>query len=431
VNDVEAPDDSNESTMKRRSSVPGLKPTISRVSYVLGAFNAIRRSFALLPLAFFLFAAESSTFALDPHQSVDQLYHSAWGPKQGITGAVTALAQTTDGYLWLGTTDGLLRFNGISFERYQPENGQLVANAISALLAVPDDGLWVGFVRGGASFLKNGHVANYTEAQGFPVSKVRALVLDNAGMIWAAAIGGLTRFDGERWHNIGKDWNYPTKSAWTLFTDREGRLWAATGERIVVFPTGATKFQDTRIACSEVHGITQAPDGTLMIDDEVANRLRALRLDSDGKPTTLPDIPVPSGVPFVDRDGSLWVATTHGVVRVPSLDWSRADKTQAQFFAEKQGLTNDTTADVIEDREGNVWVGTQEGLDRFRNRNLSWFSLPGSYLTLVAGPRGDVWAASADPWPVPFLRVRDRKGVGTGPAAIHAVFRDRDGSVWY
>src|SRR5215469_3182973 len=91
-----------------------------------------------------LFALQcSSAFALDPHQPLAQLYHTSWGAKQGVTGTVTALAQTTDGYLWVGTT-GLLRFDGISLEPYQPETRSLPAATVSALLAVPDGGLWVG-----------------------------------------------------------------------------------------------------------------------------------------------------------------------------------------------------------------------------------------------------------------------------------------------
>ncbi len=98
----------------------------------------------------------SCALGLNPNQSIDQLYHSSWTAKQGISGNVTALAQTTDGYLWVGTSDRLLRFNGISFEAYRPEVGSLGAASVSALLATPDGGLWIGYTRGGASFLKNG-----------------------------------------------------------------------------------------------------------------------------------------------------------------------------------------------------------------------------------------------------------------------------------
>src|SRR5258708_36351006 len=87
--------------MKRRSS-----PSVSATTHFW--VNLRRRLRATTWLALLLFACFSRGFALDPHQSLDQLYHSVWGAKQGITGAVAALAQTTDGYLWLGAADGLL-----------------------------------------------------------------------------------------------------------------------------------------------------------------------------------------------------------------------------------------------------------------------------------------------------------------------------------
>ena len=183
--------------------------------------------FALLP---------ASIFALDPHQPLSQLYHSSWNARQGVNGSVTALAQTTDGYLWVGTTDGLLRFDGVSFEHYHPENGSFPATSVSTLLAVPDGGLWVGFARGGASFLKNGHVSNYSYSNGFPVSTVRCFARDRAGRIWAAVVGGFVRFDGQRWVKPYPEWNFPDKTAWRLLVDRAGTLWVGTPSQIVFLP---------------------------------------------------------------------------------------------------------------------------------------------------------------------------------------------------
>src|SRR5215475_11126586 len=77
-------------------------------------------------------------FALDPSQPLVQLHHTTWVAKDGVNGSVAALAQTADGYLWVGTSDGLLRFDGISFEKYKPERNQLLATSISCLLAGTD-----------------------------------------------------------------------------------------------------------------------------------------------------------------------------------------------------------------------------------------------------------------------------------------------------
>ncbi|HXQ69556.1 MAG TPA: two-component regulator propeller domain-containing protein, partial [Pyrinomonadaceae bacterium] len=157
-----------------------------------------------------------SVFALDPHQPLTQLYHSSWNAKNGLNGSVNALAQTTDGFLWIGTTDGLYRFDGLYFELFKPELSDLPSVAVSTLMALPDGSLWIGYLRGSASLLKNGRVTNYSEAEGFPVGRVRCFAQDHDGTIWAGVVGGFTRFDGTRWHTIRADWNYPSRSAWTL-----------------------------------------------------------------------------------------------------------------------------------------------------------------------------------------------------------------------
>src|SRR5262245_31763976 len=86
--------------------------------------------------------------ALTTHQRLDQLHHTAWTAKDGLTGSVQGMAQTTDGFLWVATTGGLFRFDGVQFERFQPESGALPATSVSTLLAVPDGGLWIGYDRG-------------------------------------------------------------------------------------------------------------------------------------------------------------------------------------------------------------------------------------------------------------------------------------------
>ena len=78
--------------------------------------------------------------------ALDQLYHTGWTYKEGAPGEVYALAQTTDGYLWLGTATGLFRFDGIRFQPFKPESGQAFPQRrVASLFAVPDGGLWVGY----------------------------------------------------------------------------------------------------------------------------------------------------------------------------------------------------------------------------------------------------------------------------------------------
>ena len=373
----------------------------------------------------------ASGHALDPHQQLAQLYHSSWTEKQGLNGIVTSLAQTTDGYLWVGTTDGLLRFDGISFEHYQPEIGSLMATSISAVMAVPDGGLWVGYKRGGASFIKSGRITNYADSDGFPVSTVRCFARDKSGTIWAAAVGGFARLEGKRWRMDYKEWDFPGEIAWTLLVDRDGTLWVAAENQIVFLVQGQKRFQRTGLKNGEVSVLTEAPDAAILFFDKGSKRLRAFRRDKDNKIETLPAIDISSvKAATFDRDRSLWVGGNELTrIAVPTERSLSRFKEPRDSFSVAQGLSNESVEAILEDQEGNVWVGTDGGLDRFRNRNVDWFPLPGGPFSLVAGSDGDVWAGSRGTFPL--IRVQDKKPAMGGPTDVFAAYRDPDGTVWF
>jgi ligand-binding sensor domain-containing protein len=201
-------------------------------------------------------------FALDPNQPLAQLHHTTWTAKDGVYGAVYALAQTSDGYLWVGTTDGLLRFDGISFEKYKPEHNELLSSSISTLLATPDGSLWIGYMSGGATHLKHGDATNYPPGKEFPMGFVRHFIQDRDGKMWAAAAGGLVSLEGGTWRKIGQEWNYPAKSAWAMLVDRDGTMWVAAENRIVYLTRGEKKFRDFGIHTGPVYSFTHLPDGT-------------------------------------------------------------------------------------------------------------------------------------------------------------------------
>ena len=192
----------------------------------------------LLLLCVLLALFGSTSLALDPNQPLSRLHHSTWTSRNGLDGAVDSLEQTADGFLWVGTTDGLYRYDGFMFERYKPEVGSFPGVAVSALQATRDGGLWIGFSQGGATFLKEGKATNYSEEDGFPVSRVRSFAQDFDGTIWADVIGGFTRLEGSRWQTIRMDWNYTSNAASTMFVDSKGTLWVVTSKEIMYFTNG-------------------------------------------------------------------------------------------------------------------------------------------------------------------------------------------------
>jgi signal transduction histidine kinase/ligand-binding sensor domain-containing protein len=385
--------------------------------------------------AFLLFLVSTSLaaagLAQEDRQPINQLYHTTWSASQGVTGAVIALAQTSDGYLWVGTTDGLFSFDGMSFERYQPENGSLPSNSVSSLFAAPAGGLWVGFARGGVSFLKDGKITNYTEVDGLPVSRVRSFAQDSSGTVWAAIVGGLARLEGQRWHQVRGDWNYPSKSAWLLMVDRDGTLWVAAIDRIMFLPQGERQFHDTGVRAGRVLALAQAPDGSILFYDDNRELVRSFYRDADGRIESLPDLKIPARAVAFDRNGDIWLGGI-GLTRLPrSLPSDSKSHAGWETYTDAQGLTDNAVRALLKDREGNIWVGTDSGLERFRHRNLFWFPLKGRNFGMVSGDHGEVWAGSLADKPYPVTRIQDGSVARDGPTYVFTTYRDPDGTIWF
>ncbi|MEI9975870.1 MAG: two-component regulator propeller domain-containing protein [Ignavibacteriota bacterium] len=369
------------------------------------------------------------------------MHHTAWSAKEGVIGEVLAMAQSTDGFIWLGTTGGLLRFDGSVLERYKPEVGSFPETWVSTLLATPDGGLWIGYLSGGASFLQRDKVTNYNGKDGLATGRIRNFAQDMDGTVWAAATGGLGYFDGHRWRYIGKDWGPGVPSSTSpssVAVNRQGDLWvSAAKDGVFSLPRGARELQ--QVMPGPVPGYL--PTFTAARDDETwlwePDTLSLLRFPARGAAGTgtARNIANSAGMFLVDRDGSGWMMTRHeGIWRIPVAERLRGRISPAdpsiEKFGEKEGLTNATIYCVMEDREGDVWVGTLGGLDRFRPRNAVWTELQSAStrrMQLVAGDGGAVWASS----PQALRDARNGTAVPGSPAEIQFSFKDPDGAIWF
>src|SRR5579859_3324043 len=139
-----------------------------------------------LVLASLCALCSQSAQALNPDRKIHQFAHRSWGEKDGYPGRAQALAQTADGFLWIGSDIGLFRFDGVHFERYVPESGdKLAESVVQGLLALPDGSLWITYsLEKRICVLQNGHVKGYGNAEGV-TSNPRAIVQDREGTIWA------------------------------------------------------------------------------------------------------------------------------------------------------------------------------------------------------------------------------------------------------
>jgi signal transduction histidine kinase/ligand-binding sensor domain-containing protein len=391
---------------------------------------------ALALLAIFFISTAGRLSALDSDRTIAQFAHTAWGPKDGAPSIVTALAQASDGYLWLGSPVGLYRFDGVVFERYQPQSGgPFAVRRVSSLLALPNGDLWIGFRSGGMSLLRNGNFTHYTTRDGTPEGVVWGFAQDREGTIWAATESGLARLEGNRWKEVGKDWNFPGKSAHAIFLDRQGALWVSTEDTLVFLPSGARRFQLTGIAVGQVLQIVQAPSGKLWMA-ETTRSVRPIPLSNKRQPPDETEVEVGSVGILFDNDGALWITSIgDGLRRSPAPELLKGKikefSNAVESFTVKDGLSEDFVRAILQDREGNIWVGTNNGLDRFRKTNLVPLILPFKphQSIWVAGDAGDVWLQDVG------VRVRLHGGRADRhhptPSQALSAYRDPAGTIWW
>ena len=373
----------------------------------------------------------------DWERTIKQFQHTAWGPKDGAPSPVTRLAQTSDGYLWMGSHDGLYRFDGVVFEHYQPQSGApFPVGTVSALLALPNGDLWIAFMPGAISLLRNGNATNYTARNGVPNGGIWSFAQDRDGTIWAATSGGLVRLEGDRWREVGKDWGFSGKSARTVFLDRQGTLWVATEDTVVFLPAGARRFQPTGIPVGTVARIAQGSNGKLWMA-ETTRSVRPIPLSDRRQPADEAEIRVGSQGIIFDNDGALWITSMgDGLRRSPAPEMLKGSINEfdpaVESFTANDGLSGDITSPILQDREGNIWVGSANGLDRFRKTNLVPVVLPSKPIqpVWVAGDAGDVWVYDHDE----LVRVHggraDRGHSYIGRVAKSA-YRDPSGAIWW
>jgi PAS domain S-box-containing protein len=399
-------------------------------------FQIVRSRVWMLWVCLFLALTCSYAAAFDGNRTIAQFAHTAWGQKDGAPSPITALAQSADGYLWLGTPGGLYRFDGVVFEHYHPQSGgPFPYGTVASLLALPNGDLWIGFSIGAVTLLRNGNATNYTAHDGVPEGCVWSITQDREGTIWAADDHGLVRLQGNRWNEVGEDWNFPEKSAYAVFQDRQGTLWVYTQDALFFLPPGTRRFQPTGIRVGQVMQIDQAPNGKLWMP-ETTRSVRPVPLSDKRQPPDETEVRVGSVRILFDNDGALWITTVgDGLRRAPAPELLRGRieefSTAIESFTAKDGLSHDLVYSILQDREGDVWVGTNNGLDRFRKTNLVPVILPFklTYLAVAAGDAGDIWVERFET----MVRVHEgRADRGRPfPSQAYSAYRDPSGVIWW
>ena len=363
----------------------------------------------------------------DAGRTLSEFEHTRWTLADGAPGQIGAIAQTTDGYLWLASGESLYKFDGVRFVRYVYPSGY-TPGVISSLLGDAKGQLWAGFMRGGLALIHPGGL-RFVSTDGLPDGIVYGLASDGAGRIWAATAEGLARWDGSRWQP-GAAFGLTAPNAHAIFVARDNTVWASADGKIFRLSPDSDRFEEIPVSVGWVSSFARSPDGALWIAERDDGSVRPI-VAADGELIDPPkdDEVGATGLVF-DRSGALWFSTPGDGIRRIARPHERLPPDSSEKFTMRDGLTADYATTLFEDRTGIVWIGTSAGLDRFRTAPLVRAALPsGTYnLALAAGGDGSIWIGSANR---PVMRLHERTLTTEAmPPPVGVAHTDRDGVVW-
>jgi ligand-binding sensor domain-containing protein/signal transduction histidine kinase len=380
---------------------------------------------ALSFLALSLGALCASGHALDV-QSISYTSRT-WQMQDGLPEqTVQAFAQTKDRYLWIGTTGGLLRFDGARLVLFDRDNTPAFTdNNVFCLTVTSDDALWIATEGGGLIRYKDGAFRHFSGKDGLLNDFVRSVYQDKKGRIWIGTDNGLFQFLGDRIERVDNNNGVPAIAVHAIHEDNQGRLWAGGSK---LFRLDGTTYQEYRLAeegsQNRVKSITQTRDGTMWVGTIGGLYSKGPGSDSFSR------VKETSGtVRFLQEtsDGTLWIGTIgHGIYKYRKREFSQ--------MTAPGSLPSNTALNLFEDIEKNIWVGTQAGMLRLSKTPIQTVTLPdaGDYdaETVYEDHNDDLWIAAAN-----LFRFHNGTATrvdfpGITGVRVRNVFQDKDGALW-
>ncbi|HKO62026.1 MAG TPA: two-component regulator propeller domain-containing protein [Pyrinomonadaceae bacterium] len=351
----------------------------------------LRRTPYLIFIILLLPGISGTGLALDSSRELSQFGHEVWLTENGLPqNTVHAIAQTADGYIWIGTEEGLARFDGVKFTIFDKQNtAQLKSNYIRTLLADSHGALWIGTAEGLVRLL-NGTFTLFTINEGLPSNTIQAVLEDRKGNLWVATATGLGLFKSGGLTTFTTKERLIGGSIQALFEDASGALWIAT-------PYGVGRVKDDKFTNYTVR------------DGLGSNSVRAIQQD---------------------REGRLWFGSLGGLT---SFDGNRFTT-----YTTRDGLPTDRIISLYASRDGGLLIGTAGGLGRFTNGRFSWFSSGDSLststiLSLLEDIEGNVWVGTESSGinilkDTKFTTYTVRNGLSHD--LIKSIYQDHQGTIW-
>jgi ligand-binding sensor domain-containing protein/signal transduction histidine kinase len=360
--------------------------------------------------------------AVDPNRTISQYRRESWGIERGfVGGAVSSIAQTADGYLWIGTTKGLIRFDGMGFRIYQQSPMSIPIGPVQSLVADSQSNLWI--------LLENTKILRYHEGKFDPGRNEAEVGItslgrarDGSALFSSLTLGPLSYGAGSfkvlttpeassgpaspsvtndelssrlSWatgvatHRLAK----PSTAVVAVAETTDGLVWLGTSDRGLFYLKGGRVYHvpqgvdDGRINC-----LLPMENGELWVGtDKGVLRWAGSTLTREGLPSEIRNTQILSAIR--DRDGNIWMGTGHGLLRFNSHGVSYDDGATVQ-----SGLA---VSSLFEDREGDIWIGTTQGIERLRDTPFVSYAIAKGSPQESGGPvyvdgEGRVWFAPLD-----------------------------------
>lgn len=379
---------------------------------------------------------------LSAQKSLSQYSHEVWTTDDGLPqNSINKLAQTPDGYLWIGTEEGLTRFDGVQFTVFDKHNTpQIKNNFISALYVDHEGSLWIGTYDGGLVNYKNNTFVETKHLKILENSYIRAIFEDNTNGIWIAIRGrGVMRIDSVSHQTFDTSNGLVHNEARYFYQDSKGRVWIATEEGISIYDNKkfSSLTMEDGLLYSVVNSITKGSNNTIWlatnrgiqnISEDISN---TKSFKSYGINDGLPD-----NICYKieqSSDGTLWIGTRGGVAQLAN--------GKISTFTIADGLSYEHVSAMLIDFEENIWIGTDGGgLDVLKKGIFTSFTkkegMPSNTIwTIFEDPSHTMWVGTdnglvkmsgTDKSSYKYFNVRN----GIIDNEIYSLVMDHSGAVW-
>ncbi len=370
----------------------------------------------------------NSSFALNPNKAISQYVRDTWQVEDGLPqSSAVSIEQTRDGYLWFGTEEGLVRFDGIKFTIFDKYNTPAFQqNYVQSLMEDPEGTLWIGTYGGGIIHYKNGKFQPFEQNK--MDGNIWPMIRDKKGDFWIGTYGGgLYRIQSSKNGNIqhfNTDNGLLNNAVSSILMDDSGDLWFGTMR-------GLNRFKDEKLtAHTELRGILS------LLEDSQKNiwigTINGVYLLENGKAVHkgLADHAVPAMLE--DRDGNLWIGTN-------GVGLYRYDQGKFSAFTKQQGLSSDFIWALHEDPEGSLWVGTTGGgINRLNDGNFVTYGIEEGMAhdkiwSIYGNQNQDIWFGTEGgvikrQRDGKFLSITTKNGLSSDN--VWCVFEDSKGNLW-